>query len=290
MKKILLTLVFLTAAYTATAQAPVISGDLMLCPDTNGTATITNSATYDTYQWYFKYWFLDDQEFVPVDGATEASFTYDWFTYDQALIKVVVTQGENTYESNTIQIDSYQWAGLVIISTLGEGVTINGDNGNLMMCEGASVVNTVNDFFVNLQWYKDGEPIEGATANTYSITEPGSYYVTASPSTCTNYVNTTITQPIVAEANSDCALGIDNPAAADKFMLYPNPAKNTLNIRLGQSSNVSDYSVIDVSGKILLSGKAGSESAINISSLAAGTYLLKLSGDSAQVSKMFIKE
>src|SRR5690606_14364282 len=89
-------------------QAPVISGDTMMCPYTNGTASVVGSQTYDSYQWYFKYWFLSD-EFQPIEGATNSAFTYDWMTYDQAVFKVEVTLGGQTYTSNEIQIDSYNW-------------------------------------------------------------------------------------------------------------------------------------------------------------------------------------
>lgn len=270
--------------------APVIAGDTMLCPNTNGTATVTNNQTYDTYQWYFKYWFLND-EFQPIEGATSASFTYDWFTYDQALFKLVVTLDGQTYESNTIQIDSWNWTPLTIVSTLGEGITVNPDNGNFMMCEGETVENVINEFFVNVQWYKDGQPIEGATQNNYTITEPGSYYATASPSICVNFTNSTATQPIVAALDPECALNVNNPAGNNNITLYPNPATSVINISLPSNTAINHYDVIDITGKTLLSGEVSSASAtVNISSLAQGSYIVKLTGANTQVTKMVIKQ
>lgn len=74
MKTIILAVV--ACYFVGHAQQPVIEGDLLLCPDTNGTATITSPIVYDSYQWYFRYWFLADP-FVAIDGATQQSFTYD---------------------------------------------------------------------------------------------------------------------------------------------------------------------------------------------------------------------
>lgn len=270
--------------------APVIAGDTMLCPDTNGTVTVTNGQTYDTYQWYVNSFFTND-EFEALEGATTPSFTYDWYNYDQATFKLVVTQNGQTYESNTIFIDSYQWSPLFIISTPDEGITQNPDNGDFLICEGDSISNTIGDFFVNVQWFKDGAPIEGATENTYIITEPGSYYATASASVCTNTSNSTATQPIVAALDPECTLSINNPDAANVITLYPNPANDIINVTMPQNTSINNYQVIDVTGKVLLKGSITPQSnAINIAALSQGSYIVKLSGNNIQVSKMVIKQ
>ena len=47
-------------------------------------------------------------------------------------------------------------------------------NGALSFCEGDSVILSTTDS-VNLQWYKNGNPISGATGSTYTVTSSGSY-------------------------------------------------------------------------------------------------------------------
>jgi len=111
MKTKLLSLLLFCGFQFGFAQTPVITGDLILCPNTSGTAVITGDVTYDSYTWYAKYWFTND-DFVEITGANGASFTYDWDSYDQKLIKVVVTRNGDTFESNELQIDSYNWAGM----------------------------------------------------------------------------------------------------------------------------------------------------------------------------------
>lgn len=480
MKTTLFSLFFLLCAWAVGAQAPVIEGDLILCPYTNGTATITNDETYDTYQWYSKYWFTND-EYVAIEGATSSSFTYDWFTYDQSLFKVVVTKGSETYESNIIQIDSYQWSGLLILNELQGNIHFEFDEETLeqkyVMCHGAKLLQTVLEPYVTAQWYKDGVAIEGATSLTYTITEPGTYYaiagvevcpdatskspdvtvvysencgpdtpsplviqgdtalcpetnglafvtnavaydtyqwyakfegatefevienatvasfvyaaedydqatllaevtkdgityesntilverydlaplsiditlsegvVTETPAyricegdnltftiegeeedfiniqwfkdglpigeangmtytatepgvyhldaalvVCTNNIMSTYETPINVLAKEDCFLGINNPELANSAKIYPNPANSILNIALPENSPIQEYSIMDVTGKLLSNGKIDlSGTAINVESLSSGTYFVKLTGSQVQAVKMFVK-
>jgi len=218
MKFLLLMSLFFTVTFSAFAQdAPVIQGDVMLCPDTNGTATITNDVTYTTYQWYSKYWFNDDP-YVAIDGATSASFTYDWFTYDQSLLKVVVTLNGVELESNTIQIDSYNW-GSLLVSTTTYGNVRRGDYPIYLLCEGGSLTSTVLSPYTIAQWYKDGVAIEGATNISYTITEPGEYYVIGGVAECPNYTSTSPTT--VVQANPDCATQSLIPVIGGDTLLCP---------------------------------------------------------------------
>lgn len=268
---------------------PVIEGDIMLCPNTNGTATITNDMEYDSYQWYFKYWFDEEAEFEAIEGATEASFTYDWYTYDQALFKVVVTLDGNTYESNTIQIDSHNWVGLTFLTEPSEDVVFNGDA--FLFCDGSTITNTLNSpYDSSIQWYRDGEPIEGATEATYVITEPGTYYVEAAPAICPNATSNTMTNPIVVVMNPDCTMGVDNPEVNNNVVLYPNPAKTILNVSVPQNTTITAYTILDVTGKTLVSGAFNIQNSIDVSALSSGSYIIRLNGEGAQLTKMFIKE
>lgn len=376
MKSLLLITCWLSLTFSAFAQAPVIEGDLMLCPYTNGTATITNNEVYESYQWYYKYWFLDD-EYEAIEGATASNFTYDWNTYDQALLKVIVTRGGQTYESNVLQVDSYNWAGLLIEHQFTETVVYQYETG-FYMCEGDTITNTVSSPYTIVQWYKDGEPIEGATGLTYVISEPGIYRVVAAPAVCPT--STSTSPPIIVNANlncdienitpviegdtslcageeatatltngleydeyywqvkladveyyddivggneatftysaedyvtstircvgklnglyyvsnelviTDCTAGVNNPDA-NAFTLYPNPANTVLNVNMPNGKTAESYKVYDITGKTLLQGSlSDANSVINIESLANGNYLIKVSGQNTQSTKMFIKQ
>lgn len=268
--------------------SPVIEGDVLLCPYADGTADIVGDLNYDSYQWYANFYPYDG--FEPVEGATGPSFTYDWYTYDQAYLKVEVTIDGETYESNIIQIDSYNWTPLFVATEMHDNVSIDPENGSLILCNGFSIENSINNppFGANIQWFKDGIAIEGATESTYIITEAGSYNVEASPDFCPDN-SSTLTDPIIV-VMQECTAGISNPDSST-FSIYPNPAQNTLTVALSHISSAESYTIIDVTGKVIAAGTISSTStAINVSALANGTYILKMTGPGTQASKLFIKE
>ena len=293
MKKILFFLLCMGAFQSTLAQAPQIDGDLLLCPWTDGTATITNNQTYDTYQWYYKYWFTSDP-YVAIPGANAASFTYDWYTYDQSLFKVVVTLGGNTYESNEIQIDSYAWASLFIQNELNSSVSVDNMNGNFLLCQGGSFNNTISSpYDTNIQWYKDDVAIPGATGTSYVITEPGSYYVEAAPSFCPNSSSSNQGIPMIVEWDTNCNLSTTQPSLNSAIEVYPNPVTTTLALDIRKDLTVKNYSIIDNTGKVLVNESKEintSNFSIDVSNLSTGFYILVIESDAGKSVKKFIKE
>lgn len=267
---------------------PVIAGDTMLCPGGEGIAGTVNNMAFDSYQWQVRdYNPQNPGEFENIEGATSASFTYGQYEYAAKEIRLVVTLDDQTYYSNILLIDSYVFAGLTVEHTTFGQVTTDPETGAFLLCgDAASVSSTVLEPYTIVQWYKDGEPIEGATQTTYVAVGPGDYYVVASPAECPDF---TETLPSFTLANDpDCTTGIQNPDAA-VFTLYPNPANATLNISLANTTAES-YTITDVTGKTLMGGTfTGTEQAIDIQALAAGSYIIKVSGQGAQTSKMFLK-
>ena len=73
---------------------------------------------------------------------------------------------------------------------------------------------------------------------------------------------------------------------ADKFSVYPNPVKDMLNIK--SSSSVDNVTVYDILGKVVLQENPGKISpAINMSGLASGSYLVKVTiGNSSKTVKV----
>ena len=60
-----------------------------------------------------------------------------------------------------------------------------------------------------------------------------------------------------------------------ELKLYPNPAKNSINIFI-DNSHLSDYVLIDFSGKVLLTGQFLNSFKLDLSSFKEGVYLLKV--------------
>lgn len=64
---------------------------------------------------------------------------------------------------------------------------------------------------------------------------------------------------------------------AKNIILYPNPAKDFISVKLNNSATDKNYSIADISGKIILSGQLQNDSSIiNVRKLKKGTYLLKI--------------
>ncbi len=87
-------------------------------------------------------------------------------------------------------------------------------------------------------------------------------------------------------------LGTENYLLDRKITLYPNPATNVLNIKVGASNSLPDtFKVYNMLGQIVLQQSIGelSDLAVNTSSLSKGMYFIKIATDNASISLPFIK-
>lgn len=284
--KLKLSLIVFLFCVLGWSQPPVITGDLMLCPDGFGTAEVMGDVTYDTYQWYYKYWFLNG-DFEAIEGANSATFTYDWMTYDQALLKVVVTLNNETFESNVLQIDSYAWASLIVSYDLGENVTIDGDTGDLLLCHGTSLELNVNMPYTNVQWYRDGEPINGANDMSYTLSEPGVYQAEAAPDICPD--SKTLSMPIVVYL-IECELNTGNPNLFT-VKIYPNPVLDFLYIENMEMMNLSAYTIFDHTGRKIKTNRINTASeGISFEGLSRGIYWVNIQGENHNATYKIVKK
>ncbi len=75
---------------------------------------------------------------------------------------------------------------------------------------------------------------------------------------------------------------VSNPTL-DALRLYPNPASNS--IQFGSQSSVSiTYSIIDVTGRLILSGESSSNQIIDINNLSEGLYICKINAEGGEKS------
>jgi len=95
--------------------------------------------------------------------------------------------------------------------------------------------------------------------------------------------NTAVTT-IQALSNQDFSFG-------NYFMLYPNPVKDVLNIETKQTIEVSSISIYNQLGQlVLVVPSAHDVSRVDISSLAAGNYFIKINSDKGTSNTRFIKQ
>lgn len=77
-----------------------------------------------------------------------------------------------------------------------------------------------------------------------------------------------------------------NENSASQFKIYPNPADKTITL---QVENQTEYLIIDLSGKTILSGQVSElTNTVNISSLEKGTYFVKLPENGSSACKKLI--
>lgn len=84
-------------------------------------------------------------------------------------------------------------------------------------------------------------------------------------------------------------VNIATEAVAD-FQLYPNPTSSTLTIVLPEQKMVKEYRIFDSFGRVVES-RSGDAKILNVSSLAPGLYLLRLTDTEGRVyTRKFVKE
>jgi len=128
------------------------------------------------------------------------------------------------------------------------------------------------------QWYLNGTSITGATSQFYDASQSGFYQVSVtngggckSMSDMYNYIGEGI-----------------SASATDNISIYPNPANDKLQITGVTSGTVE---IINTKGQIVTSlTAADTKTAIDISGLSDGVYIIKIMTDQGIVVKKLIKQ
>ncbi len=128
------------------------------------------------------------------------------------------------------------------------------------------------------QWYLNGNPIGGATADTYTPTQGGSY-------TC-----------IYTDANG-CSSSASNAVVSTlsldeteiTFSIYPNPATDKLIIDAGTLVK-ANIKLLDLSGRIVISTKMNqSLQTLDLTTLSNGVYMIKVEYGNQSITKKIVK-
>jgi hypothetical protein len=173
-----------TALVEAQSLNPtIINGDVILCP--GGTEALLTQE-YDTYHWY--------KNGNPVNGATNQSHTVNYSADVGANFSVYVTQGDESAMSPSILVDGYVFMSLVV-SSYGQGYWYAGD-GWEMCGDDELFFEVMSPYTNNVQWFRNGNPIEGAHNPIYQVDQTGVYTVRGSPSLCPDYVQYSIGLPV----------------------------------------------------------------------------------------------
>lgn len=116
------------------------------------------------------------------------------------------------------------------------------------------------------QWYYDNSAITGAINSYHIATQNGDYYVIA-------------TNSFGCSSDTSDIVGVNwvsiQQHSGYHLKVYPNPAKEILNIRSDHTINY-EYHILSINGQLLSSGRFYRDTKIGISHLKPGIYLLKI--------------
>ena len=207
------------------------------CASENVTFSVVANGTGLTYQW--------KKGSDPIDGANAASYTITSVTAANAGDYSVVVTGSCGSVTSNVAALTVNVVPVPTITASGNTLTSSATTGN--------------------QWYKAGELIVGATAQTYQVQATAGYQVKVTAGGCTatsavfNFVPTRI----------------DGPNAWNGTVVaYPNPVSNVLYVK-NNSGRKLQLQLVDVAGvKVRVHTLVGAQGSINVQGLASGAYFL----------------
>lgn len=145
------------------------------------------------------------------------------------------------------------------------------------LCDGLALVLDSGDDYASYTW-QDGSP-----GNTFTVSEGGTYYVTATTpcfSTDTIFVD-------------GCGGSIDNVLSQnplDELQLFPNPSSSLVHV-LGISASIDvAVDLTDANGRLVYrkSGKAREVFPLKVSQLESGNYFLQVSSNQFTIHKKLV--
>jgi plastocyanin len=177
----------------------------------------------------------------------------------------IVTNNNYTYSPQTITIN----AGDTVVFEISSGHNVVevsqqtwNNNGNTVLPGGF------------------GLPFGGGTLLTASLTAGTHYYV------CTPHAYMGMKASIIVQ---NVTTGIDNSLFTE-VSVYPNPVKDFVNIRIAGNKKGEVFSIVNLTGKQVLTGKLEDEiNSVDLSGLNSGLYFVQLGTLKRQTLKL-IKE
>lgn len=129
------------------------------------------------------------------------------------------------------------------------------------------------------QWYKNGNPISGATSNTYNATSKGSYYCVIDDGVCTLTSTTVKLKPFTEALFAADGENIKSNTDKQVVSVYPNPASKffVLNFANASPNQIWCMQLTDAQGRIVLEKNiSGSKQLIELpAGIAKGNYFIK---------------
>lgn len=120
------------------------------------------------------------------------------------------------------------------------------------------------------------------------VAQPGTYTIQVTHKG--TLVNGSQEFALIANSDNGLTLNRDNFVADNSIVVYPNPVANNLNFSIANDIVLSDISIFDITGKLVISSKDFSSNSVNVSNLQSGVYFAKFSSQDKTVTRKFIKQ
>lgn len=193
---------------------------------------------------------------------------------DHYLNQNIFVSEQNTYPFTVTEVPATKGAQrfTIVIDKPAPEVIISEESGKLKI-----------DYTDNIQWYRNGKAIEGATASTYIPVESGIYSVTVQQADCS-----------LAGMREFSITGIEEMDRG--IRIYPVPISDKLYIEVAASRKLNSAVIIDVFGHEVAKADLQPESngiytaVISMKDFPGGSYVVQLKGKESIVSKKVIKK
>ncbi|NHM07882.1 T9SS type A sorting domain-containing protein [Flavobacterium sp. CYK-4] len=146
-----------------------------------------------------------------------------------------------------------------------------------------NVTLTTTEVFDTYQWYLDGDPIVGATQQTYVPSVQGDYYCVVTKNNCVAESNV-ITAPFLSNDSFDFK---------NNAQIYPNPASDFIDVSFNGNWD-GNYNIINTLGQVVWSAKedtaARKSIRLSVSDLKTGLYIVELKINGVIQKLKFLKK
>ncbi|MFW6145693.1 MAG: T9SS type A sorting domain-containing protein, partial [bacterium] len=241
------------------AKFNISASSYSVCEGDSILFSIDTSDVYESYQWDMGYG--AEPRYVNGYGS-------QWITYTASgsrRVKLVVDDKYEIIEKDFIVVDTIPEPE---ISREGDSLISNHEEGN--------------------QWYRNDEPIPGATSQVFHFQDTGTYKVqVTNQNDCAGFSNE------ISVLN----VGVNQPSEGkNPFKLYPNPAENSIILEfIDEEAKVQsiEYSIFDVSGRIMRNKNltGGRKHEITLEDFEQGIYLLRVTINRGEsYTETFIKQ
>ena len=218
-------------------------------------------------------------DWVQFNTTTDFSYQYQWFK-DGNAISGADSSSYKAFSAGAYYVNVSNSCGnvnsdvdTVSVFAVDSSVTVTGDK------------LTANAVSATYQWIDCStmQIIPGATAQTFSPSQNGSFAVIVTENSCND----------TSSCYSIISTGINENNFASSIALYPNPSANHLTIDLGSTKQKVEITITEISGKVMYSTLASEMQKLELSTqdFKAGIYVVQIqAGDFIGTKKLVVEK